>query len=186
MAALLAASAVSAAPDWRTQATARARLHAARLALLAGKYRDIPNNYAVRRWEEAQLDRALRDLAAPAAPSNAPGSHLEAYLDDLDGSAQPFWALGSSRKVSGTMGRVSRRQNFSAGSYCWGESWDRRCPKHQVTASAPQAIQSPKFWTGPSRQAAMALPSFGFSAMKSRLIGFTLSSALWRFAGVSG
>ncbi|MBQ6924869.1 MAG: prolyl oligopeptidase family serine peptidase [Kiritimatiellae bacterium] len=91
MAALLAASAVSAAPDWRTQATARARLHAARLALLAGKYRDIPNNYAVRRWEEAQLDRALRDLAAPAAPSNAPGSHLEAYLDDLDGSAQPFW-----------------------------------------------------------------------------------------------
>ncbi len=91
MAALLAASAVSAAPDWRTQATARARLHAARLALLAGKYRDIPNNYAVRRWEEAQLDRALRDLAAPTAPSNAPGSHLEACIDDLDCSARPFW-----------------------------------------------------------------------------------------------
>ncbi len=89
--ALFAASAASAAPDWRTYATARAKLHAARLALLSGKYRDIPNDYAVRRWEELQLDRALRDLAASAAPSNTPGSHLEAYLDDLDGSAQPFW-----------------------------------------------------------------------------------------------
>ena len=91
MAALLATVSASAAPDWRAAATARARLHAARIAILAEKYRDVPNYYAVKRWEEAQLGLALRDLAAPAAPSNSPGRHLEAYIDDIDDSAQPFW-----------------------------------------------------------------------------------------------
>ena len=91
LSALFVASAALAAPDWRVPVAARAKLHAARLSILAEKYRDAPNYYLVKRWEEAQLDHALRDLAAPAAPSNSPGSHLEAYQDDVDESVQPFW-----------------------------------------------------------------------------------------------
>ena len=91
VAALVSVSTVSAAPDWRAAASARAKLYAARIAILAEKYRDVPNYYAVKRWEESQFGLALRDLAAPAAPSNAPGRHLEAYIDDVDESVQPFW-----------------------------------------------------------------------------------------------
>ena len=91
IAALLSGISVSAAPDWRAAASARAKLYSARIAILAEKYRDVPNYYAVKRWEESQFGLALRDLAASGAPSNAPGRHLEAYIDDVDESVQPFW-----------------------------------------------------------------------------------------------
>ncbi len=91
IASLLAVSAFAADPDWRAHAAARAKLHAARLALLPEKYPDLPTDYAVRQRERALLDRALRDLSLPLPPTNVPGSHLEAYVDSLDGSAQPFW-----------------------------------------------------------------------------------------------
>ncbi len=90
MAALVSAFSASADGDWRAAAAARAKLHAARLALLPEKYRDVPNYYPVKRWEEAQLDRALGELAAGVPPAREPGRHLEAYLDDIDDSAQPF------------------------------------------------------------------------------------------------
>ncbi len=94
LAALLAARFVTASPDlpdWRVAVTARAKLHMARGVILAEKYRDAPNYYAVKRWEESHLGLALRELVAPTAPSNAPGRHLEAYIDGVDESAQPFW-----------------------------------------------------------------------------------------------
>ena len=91
LASLLAALSAAATPDWRAAATARVKLHAARLALLSEKYREVPNYYQVKYWEEAQLDRALGELAAGIPPSKEPGRHLEAYLDELDDSAQPFW-----------------------------------------------------------------------------------------------
>ena len=91
MAALLSASSSSAAPDWRAAAAARAKLYATRLAILAEKYRDVPNYYAVKRWEMSQFELALQALAASSMPSNAPGRHLEAYIDDVDESVQPFW-----------------------------------------------------------------------------------------------
>ncbi len=91
LAALLAARSVMAAPDWRAAVIARAKLHSARGTILAEKYRDAPNYFAVKRSEESHLGLALRELVAPTAPSNAPGRHLEAYIDDVDESAQPFW-----------------------------------------------------------------------------------------------
>ena len=91
MAALASASSVSAAPKWSGFETARAKLHSARLSILAEKYRDIPNYYAVKHWEEKNLGLALRALAESSAPSNAPGRHLEAYVDPVDNSPQPFW-----------------------------------------------------------------------------------------------
>ena len=89
--ALVSASFVSAAPKWSGAVTARAKLHSARLSILAEKYGDIPNYYAVKHWEEANLGLALRALAESCAPSNSPGRHLEAYVDPVDDSAQPFW-----------------------------------------------------------------------------------------------
>ena len=91
VAALASASSVFAALDWRAAAIARAKLHSARISILAEKYRDVPNYYAVKRWETSQFELALQALAASSMPSNAPGRHLEAYIDDVDESVQPFW-----------------------------------------------------------------------------------------------
>ena len=91
VAVLVSARFALAAPDWRAAAAARAKLYTARIAILAEKYRDVPNYYAVKRWEESQFELALQALVASSAPSNAPGRHLEAYIDDVDESVQPFW-----------------------------------------------------------------------------------------------
>ena len=91
VASYLSACSVLAAPEGSAAAIARAKLYADRIAILAEKYRDVPNYYAVKRWETSQFELALQALAASSTPSNAPGRHLEAYIDDVDESVQPFW-----------------------------------------------------------------------------------------------
>lgn len=87
------------AQDVRTAAAAKVKLHTARLALLAEKYRDVPNYYPVKAWETAQLEMAMAALATGKAPAEEPGFALEAYISDIDNSAQPFWVYVPKKKV---------------------------------------------------------------------------------------
>ena len=80
--------------DWRTNETARLRLHEERLSLLRGKYGDFLSSSLYQRAEESFIKRLARTLDSPAPPTppRGPGSHLEAYFSRPDGSPQPFWS----------------------------------------------------------------------------------------------
>lgn len=88
---LTAALAATAAPGWREAEAARARLHAARIALLEREDRfsfDAAGDLA---RERALLNSALAALATDLPPPVRTGPRLEAYVSMIDDSPQPFW-----------------------------------------------------------------------------------------------
>lgn len=95
----MALSTLFAAPDWRDAATARVKLHSARLSLLAEKYHEISNYYSVWQWEKLQLDTALSGLAAGIEPTSKSQLRLEAVVSKIDESAQPYWLYVPEKKV---------------------------------------------------------------------------------------
>lgn len=91
----------SAGGDWKEAARAKIALHAERLSVLAEKYREVDNYYAVRAWETAQMNETAKSLAnsVPYGWASENGARLEAYFSKIDGSAQPFWVYKPLKKV---------------------------------------------------------------------------------------
>ena len=86
-----AAALARGADGWRTSESARARLHADRIAELERTYRGADGFDAFLAQERESLGEALSSLAGDTAPRRMPGMKLEAYFAENDGSAQPFW-----------------------------------------------------------------------------------------------
>ena len=86
-----AAALARGADGWRTSESARARLHADRIAELEHTYRGADGFDAFLAQERESLGEALSSLAGDTAPRRMPGMKLEAYFAENDGSAQPFW-----------------------------------------------------------------------------------------------
>ena len=82
----------SATTGYRSNETARLRLHEKRLAILQGKYNGT-TFFPVYRDAEERLIRQLASAPSARSPSVpvTPGRHLDAYFSKPDGSPQPFW-----------------------------------------------------------------------------------------------
>ncbi|MEI8242172.1 MAG: prolyl oligopeptidase family serine peptidase [bacterium] len=76
--------------EWRQWENAKARVHAARVALLERDRRDDFDFRYRLACEQAALRASVQALASGRQPAVRPGVRLEAYLSVTDDSAQPF------------------------------------------------------------------------------------------------
>lgn len=80
-----------AAAEWRAWESARVRIHVARIALLERVYRPSYGDVSAELAQEhANINDALRSLAAEQRPEPRLGVRIDAYLSAIDDSAQPF------------------------------------------------------------------------------------------------
>ncbi len=87
----LAPAGAAPAEPWREWATAKIRMHVQRAAdLRCHSYEGFLLDHAVA-LEQAEVRHCLAILERKTPPPWLPGIRLEAYISEIDDSAQPFW-----------------------------------------------------------------------------------------------
>ncbi|MGI6099878.1 MAG: prolyl oligopeptidase family serine peptidase [Lentisphaerae bacterium] len=87
----LAQAAGGAERPWRDWAVAKIRMHVQRAADLRRYYYDgYALDHAIAR-EQDEVRQCLLELERDTPPPWQPGIHIEAYISEIDDSAQPFW-----------------------------------------------------------------------------------------------